>query len=188
MQMRQLLAGLGLTGALAFGCTPSIEIDAPDIEVTEPNLQFSAVPAGAGVGASVMGQFKFSTSKLGAATNPDAGSLQNIERLQVTQIVLKADTGIQDFSFLNHLTVMAANSGYATQASPGRPVLQMVDYPTSPGVQVGAELQLPLDPPVDMLPLWGHTWLYLTVTATGDLPQVDWSMDVVFSLSLKIKQ
>jgi hypothetical protein len=90
-----------------------------------------------------MGQFKFSTSKLGAATNPDAGTLQNIERLQVTQIALKADTGIQDFSFLNHLTVMAANSGYATQASPGRPVLQIVDYRRRPTCKSGLNCSYP---------------------------------------------
>ena len=182
------LAAFALAGLLVFGCTPSVEIDAPDIEVTQPNLQFSAVPAGAGAGTPVMGQFKFSTSKLGAATNPDAGTLKNIERLQVTRVVLKADTGIQDFSFLDHLTVTAANSGYATQASPGRPVVQVVDYQAPAELPVGAELQIPLDPPVNMLPVWGHTWLYLTITATGNLPRVDWSMDVVFSLSLKIHQ
>jgi hypothetical protein len=39
-----------------------------------------------------------------------------------------------------------------------------------------------------MLPLWGRTSLYLTVTAKGDLPKFDWSMDVVFSLSLRMTQ
>jgi hypothetical protein len=39
-----------------------------------------------------------------------------------------------------------------------------------------------------MLPVWGRTSLYLTVTATGNLPKVAWSADVVFSLSLKMTQ
>jgi hypothetical protein len=67
-------------------------------------------------------------------------------------------------------------------------VVQILDYQADPDVLVGAVLDLPLDPPVDMLPLWGYPRLYLTFTATGAPPQVDWSIDVVFSLSLKITQ
>ena len=177
-----------LAGALAWGCVPSVEIDAPDIEITQPNLQFPAAPAGAGPGTAVTAPFKFTTNKLGATNNPDAGSLKNIERLQITLVVLKVNTGIEDFAFLDHLTVVAANTSYSTQSSPGRPVIQVVDYEAPYGVPIGPVLQLPLTPPVDMLPLWGRTSLYLTVTATGNLPKVDWSMDVVFSLSLKITQ
>jgi len=179
---------VALVGALLLGCTPSVEIDAPDIEITQPNLQFPAAPARAGAGTSVQGQFRFTTNKLGAANSPDAGSLKQIERLSITRVILKADTGIQDFGFLDHLTVVAANNYYATQSSPDWPVIQILDYQASPGVQTGAELQLPLDTPVNMLPLWGHTSLYVTVTASGDPPTFPWSVDVVFSLSLKLRE
>ena len=67
-------------------------------------------------------------------------------------------------------------------------MLQILDYQASPDVQTGAVLQLPLDTPVNMLPLWGHTLLYITVTATGDPPTFPWSVDVVFSLSLKLHE
>lgn len=73
-----------------------MEIDAPDIEITQPNLSFPAAPASAGT--SIAALFKFSTAKLGAASNPDAGALKHIERLQITQASLKADSGIEDFS------------------------------------------------------------------------------------------
>lgn len=179
---------VALVGALLLGCTPSVEIDAPDIEITQPNLQFPAAPARAGAGTSVQGQFRFTTNKLGAANSPDAGSLKQIERLSITRVILKADTGIQDFGFLDHLTVVAANNYYATQSSPDWPVIQILDYQASPDVQTGAELQLPLDTPVNMLPLWGHTSLYVTVTATGDPPAFPWSVDVVFSLSLRLHE
>ena len=184
--VRPRYALTALAGALAFGCAPSVEIDAPDIEITQPNLQFPAVPAGAGTQA--VGLIRLNTSRLGAASNPDAGSLKNLKRLQVTKVVLNANTGIEDFSFLDYLTVDAANLGFTTQSSPDRPVIQVVDYQAPSNVPIGAVLQLPLSPPVDMLPLWGHTWLYLTVTATGDLPKVAWSIDVVFSLSLKLTE
>jgi hypothetical protein len=183
--MRSRPALAALAAALALGCVPSVEIDAPDIEITQPNLSFPAAPAGAG--QSVTALFSFSIAKLGAASKPDGGSLKNIKRMQITQVVLKADSGIEDFSFLDRLTVDAANLGYATQSGPGQPVIRIVDY-QAPDVASGAVLQLPLSPPVDMLPLWGHTSVYVTVTATGTLPTVAWSMDVVFSLSLDISQ
>ncbi len=176
-----------LAGLLALGCTPSMEIDAPEVDVTQPDLQFFGIPAGVSSGGSVMGYFKFSAAKLGATT-PDAGTLKNVKRLQVTRVVLLAKTGIEDFSFLDHLTVDAANLGYATQSSPGQPVIRIVDYQASPGVPTGPKLEMPLSPPVDMLPLWVHTWLYLTVTATGYPPSIDWSVDVEFSLSVKITE
>jgi hypothetical protein len=179
---------LALASALLLGCTSSVEIDAPDIEITQPNLQFPAAPAHAAAGTSVQGQFKFATNKLGAANSPDAGSLKKLERLSITRVILKAHTGIQDFGFLDHLTVAAANNYYATESSPDWPVLQILDYQASPDVQTGAVLQLPLDTPVNMLPLWGHTSLYITVTATGDPPTFPWSVDVVFSLSLKLHE
>ena len=148
--------GLALAGTLLLGCTPSVEIDAPDIEITQPNLQFPAAPAHAAASTSVQGQFRFTTNKLGAANNPDAGSLKKIERLSITRVILKAHTGIQDFGFLDHLIVVAANNYYATQSSPDWPVIQILDYQASPGVQTGAELQLPLDTPVNMLPLFAR--------------------------------
>jgi len=185
MRSRPALAALSLAGALALGCVPLVEIDAPDIEITQPNLPFPAAPASV---TSVAALFKFSTAKLGAAGKPDAGTLKNIKRLQITRVVFKADSGIEDFSFLDHLTVDAANLGYATQSSPGQPVIQIIDYQAPDQGTGGSALQLALSPPVDMLPLWGHTTVYVTVTATGALPTVAWSMDVGFSLSLKIDQ
>lgn len=180
--------GLGLAGALLLGCTPSVVIDAPDIEITQPNLQFPAAPARAAAGTSVQGQFRVTTNKLGATNNPDAGSLKLIERLLITRVALKANTGIQDFAFLDRLTVVAANNYYATQSSPESPVIQIVEYQASPDVQTASVLQLPLDTPVNMLPLWGRTSLYLTVIATGNPPTFPWSVDVVFSLSLQLRE
>jgi len=98
--------GLVLVGALLLGCTPSVVIDAPDIEITQPNLQFPAAPARAGAGTSVQGQFRVVTNKLGSANSSDAGSLKQIERLLLTRVALEANAGIQDFGFLDHLTVV----------------------------------------------------------------------------------
>jgi len=62
----------GADRCLGIGLHPSIEIDAPTLRSRAKSAVFRSSRRRR-VGASVMGQFKFSTSKLGAATNPDAG-------------------------------------------------------------------------------------------------------------------
>jgi len=190
MSSRRALAKFILASALAAGpsCAPTVTIDAPDIEVTQTDLAFPAVPAGAPQGQSVSGIFQIATAKLGAANNPDAGTLKNIKRLQLTRIVLKAKTGITDFAFLDELSVKAANWDPTKAANAGQRVIQIVDYKLPDGEVFGSVLPIPISPPVDMLPLWGRTWLYLTVVASGVLPSVDWSVDVVFSLSLRLTE
>jgi hypothetical protein len=185
MGFRHALVAFALTGVLALGCTPTITIDAPDIEVTQPELQFPPAPANVTPGTTVSAVYMLSTAKLGAASSPDAGTLKNIQRLLITRVTLRANTGIPDFSFLDRLTVVATNP--ASVVLPNPPVIPIVDYVAS-DLAVGAVLPLPVEPPVDMLPLWGRPWLRLTITAAGALPKVAWSADVVFSLSLKMTQ
>jgi hypothetical protein len=180
-----VLAGACATG---WGCAPSVTIDAPEIEVTQPALVFPGVPAGTPRGMTVTGLFQISTAKLGAASNPDAGSLQRIERLQVTGLVFKAKSGIADFSFLDHLSITASNWDPTRSASAGMPVITILDYAVPFDVPIGAVLNLPLSPPVNMLPLWGRTILYMNVAASGDLPWAEWSIDVIFSLSVRLTE
>jgi hypothetical protein len=196
MLARHVPAAFSLVSVLALGCTPSITIDAPDIEVTQPALQFPLAPVNMPPGTTVTATYDLVTNKLGASNNPDAGTLKNIQRLQVTRVVLRiprtdagvedfSRAGITDFSFLYSLTVVATNP--PSTVLPNPPVVPIVDYQAS-DVGVGVELQMPVDPPVDLLPLWGRTVLRLTITAAGDLPKVWWSADVVFSLSLRMTQ
>lgn len=181
--------GFALVSSLLLGCTPSVEIDAPDIEVTQPNLQFPALPAGVPEGTPLPPVvFAISTAKLGATNNSDAGTLKKIQRLQITRVVFKADPGIDNFTFLTHLTVRAATTWSGAQLSSDPDTLTIVDYQAPADGAIGTELQMPVSPPVNLLPLWAHTWLYLAITVSGDLPRVPWSVDVVFSLSLKLTE
>jgi hypothetical protein len=180
------LAGFILACALALapGCTPLVTIEAPDIEVTQSDLRFAAAPRG----TSIIGTFVLNTSKLGASSKPDAATLKMIDRLELTRVVLNAKAGITDFAFLDHLTVQAANWTDAASQNPPKPVIEIIDHRPHDGDLIGATLPFPLSPPIDMLPVWKRSILYITVTATGDMPKVDWSMDVIFSLSIKLTQ
>jgi hypothetical protein len=182
------LAVFALAGLLTFGCTPWVEVDAPDIEVTQPKLFFLGVPAGTPSVTTAQGSFILRSSRLGAAGSPDAGAFKRIQRLDLIRLAFKASTGIADFSFLTHLSVEATNPTYDSTppACRDRPVVQILNYDVPP--DPGAVLQIPMVNPVDLLPLWGCPSLYVTVEASGQPPVVDWTMDVVFSLSLKISQ
>jgi hypothetical protein len=139
--------------------------------------------------------FLLSSNKLGAAGGPDAGAYKKIERLDLIRLAFAADTGIQDFSFLTHLTVTATNpDSLRIVACRDRPVVPILDYDVPPGT--GAVLPIPLSPPVDLRSLWACPSLSVTVVATGTAPVVAtgipsqdrWSLDVVFSLSVRISQ
>ena len=185
MRLHRSFVAFALAGPLVLGCAPSVTVDAPDIEVTQPNLFFPAPPVGAQ--GTVEDTFILSSNRLGAAGGPDAGAFKKIERLDLIRLAFRANTGIEDFSFLTHLTVTATNpDSLRIVACRNRPVVPILDYDVPSGT--GAVLPIPLSPPVDLRSLWACPSLSVTVQATGDPPQFDWSLDVVFSLSVRISQ
>ena len=187
MRLHRSLAASALVGPLVFGCSPSVQIDAPNIEVTQPNLPFPAAPAGAPPNTTVTGSFSLSSNKLGAAAGPDAGAAKKIGRLDLVRLAFVANSGIEDFSFLTHLTVTATNpDSLRIVACRNRPTVPILDYDVPP--ETGATLPIPLSSPVDLRTLWECPSLSVTVKATGNPPQFEWSMDVVFSLSLRISE
>jgi hypothetical protein len=184
-------SGLALAAwlALGAGCTAKVTIEAPDIEVTQTDLRFAAAPVGMPAGQSVRGVFQLNTSKLGASNRADAATLRMIERLDLIDVTLKARSGITDFAFLDRLSLTAANYSNPTDQDPPKPVVEILTYIPQVGDLIGATLDPPLaSSPIDLLPLWRRNVLYITVTATGALPTLEWAMDVVFSLSIKLNQ
>ena len=189
MRLRLLLIlfGFGLLG----GCRPALTVDAPEINVTQRNVVFPGVVTTTSGPQTVNASFEVTTTKLGAAANPDSSALDRIERMEITRIVLQARSGITDFGFLDHLKVSATNWDPNKKSSAGKPVLAIMECPVDDRdcpllyEQVVPTLSFPLEPPVDLTPLWVRTFLYLIITAEGILPNVDWSIDVTFSLSVR---
>jgi hypothetical protein len=175
-----------------LGCTPSLTVDAPQIDITEKNLAFPGVAVGVPGTGSATTSFKVVTSKLGAAANPDSSAVDRIQRMEITHITLKTKSGITDFSFLDTLKVSAANFDAAKQTNSTKPVITILECPSGTKDcpllydNTGkATLDFALDPPVDLVPLWANTNLYIMITASGTVPQVNWSVDVTFSLSVR---
>jgi hypothetical protein len=186
MPLHRFFAAFALAGPLVLGCAPLVTIDAPDIEVTQP-MKFPAAQPDAPPNTEVTGSYNLSSNKLGAAGGPDAGASKRIQRLDLIRLAFLAKTGIQDFTFLTHLKVTA---GYPplghVVACHDLAEVTILDKDVPPGA--GAVLPMPLPEPVDLRSLWTCPSLLVTVVATGNPPDVDWSMDVVFSLSVRISQ
>jgi len=75
-----------------------VEIDAPDIEITSPTCNSPPLQHVPGPHI-VQGHSDSPPTSWVRPTVPDAGSLKQIERLSITRVILKADTGIQDLAF-----------------------------------------------------------------------------------------
>jgi hypothetical protein len=175
-----------------LGCKPSLTVDAPEIDITEKNLAFPGVVSTVAGTQSATASFKVVTSKLGAAANPDSSAIDRIERMEITRITVNGNRGVTSFSFLESLNVSAANYDPTKQSSSGKPVVTILDCNPSSTKDcpllyenIGATLDFPLNPPVDLIPLWANTNLYIIITASGTVPKVDWSVDVTFSLSVR---
>lgn len=187
-----LLTVFTLLVAAGAGCKPELTVDAPEINITERNLSFPGVVSTVPGSQSATTSFKVVTSKLGAAANPDSSAIDRIQRMEITRILIQAKNGITDFSFVDRLIVRAANWDASKPSSSGKPVVTILDCDAA-GTQdcpliyesVGTTLDFPLNPPVDLMPLWANTNLYIIVTATGRVPTVDWTVDVTFSLSVR---
>lgn len=188
---RLMLTGLTMLVVGGLACKPSLIVDAPEINITEKNLTFPSVVTTAPGSQSVTSSFKVVTSKLGAAANHDSSALDRMQRMEITRVLVQAKSGISDFSFLDHLKVSAANWDASRGTSSTRPVVTILEC--GPGTQDcpllyeggGPTLEFPVSPPVDLMPLWANTNLYIIVTAGGTVPKVEWSIDVTFSLSVR---
>jgi hypothetical protein len=178
-----LLAGVG--------CKPMLTVDAPEINITEKGLSFPGVVTTVPGSQQVTSSFKVVTSKLGAAASPDSSAIDRLQRMEITRVLIQAKSGVTDFSFLDHLKISAANWDASRGTNSTRPIVAILECPS--GTQdcpllyenIGTTLDFPLDPPVDLIPLWANTNLYIIITATGTVPKVDWSVDVTFSLSVR---
>ena len=188
-----LLMSAGLLLFVAgVACTPSLTVDAPEINITERNLTFPSVVTTVPGSHSVTSSFKVVTSKLGAAANHDSSAIDRMQRMEITRVFVQAKSGISDFAFLDYLKVSAANwDASRGGTSSTKPVVTILEC--GPDTQDcpllyeggGPTLSFPVNPPVDLLPLWANTNLYIIVTAGGTVPNVEWSIDVTFSFSVR---
>jgi hypothetical protein len=177
--MRGLLVLLfGLT--VLPGCV-SAEADLPEIEITQPNIQFQAYPV-VGIETTVTVSFPVNAGRLGASTN--SVNQQAIKELRMRDVLLVPSVGVDNLGFVRHLRVTAA------AASDSGPGTLIIDY-ERPSVGTQTSLHATPATPVDLLPLWrpmsaADRTVNLTLSVTGLLPATAWAVEGHFILSAKL--
>lgn len=184
--------------ALLVGCEPLVEADFPDIEVTRPNVQVLPDPASGP--SSLTFVFGFDSAKLGAnnaGTNAGLQAQGQIAEVKLHRLELTAKGGVADWSFLRTFRALAfvplkTSSTQLSKTATERQV-EIADFARSGNAALGATFSVPLPEPVDLLPLVRPSSseqhvIDVVVNLGGQPPSVSWTVDVLMSISVKLRQ
>jgi hypothetical protein len=164
--MRLLPSALLGAAALLAGCGPlplvSGSFEVAQVCKTLPAQSFQGVPIS--VNATV-----------GTAMQVDLGSeLASLQQegvtldVQLRSVTLKPRQGVTDFGFLDALKL-------SSPQTPDQAVL--ADYAKNPDAPAPVQLQLESQTPVNLAAVARDGQVKVDVTATGELPTSDWSVD-----------
>jgi hypothetical protein len=161
--------------------TPNSPISRPDIPIP-PALPIAA--------SSVTFSFSLDSGTLGASANPD--SQDGITAVKLHRLVFAAKGGINDLSFIQTLHALACVPINKTTTQSSRQV-EIADYQRTVNTASGATFEVPLPEPVDLLPLLRPTKseprrIVVIVNLGGAMPTSEWKVDVLMSLSLRLRQ
>jgi hypothetical protein len=158
---------LALAALALCGCALSAEGEIPDVEVTRHGVMVPGVPLEARIGDPVV--------SVPVSFDPrDQISLeeQAYRSVKVSRVTFTMTSANADLSFVRtlHMTVHGV-----TATAP----IELIRYQRSDGgPPVGATLDIPLSPPVEILPAWQHPPCVLLLEVQGALPEDAWRVDV----------
>lgn len=174
------------------GCSPSIEAELPEVEITYPNLE---APAYTGVldlpvEPQITLSFEVDSRKIGASSLPQ--NQQKLQAASIYEVTLTATSGVSDLSFIRKLQIVAELPASAQDPNAPTSKVEVGNYERQAGASVGPVFRFPLPTPVDILPLLrpaksDQRKIKVTITAGGTLPNVVWKADVVMRLSARFK-
>ncbi len=184
--VRFLLAGL--LGFVAVACSPVVDGTFSEVEVTRLDISVPGAPASAPT--SVSFQFTFASGQLGANTKPDAQS--RIKAVDLHQLSIRAKSGISDLSFIQSLHAVAFVPISKTTNIVTTRQVEIADYQRRSATIVGAEFDVPLPEPVDLLPILRPSStepakVVVSVNLGGQMPTVSWTTDVSMVLSVEVQ-
>ena len=117
---RRLLLGLA---ALLAGCSPIVDGEFSDIEVTRPDITIPAVTTA--TQPAVTFSFSIDSTPLGANANPEAQD--GIVSVKLHRLALTAKSGVTDLSFIETLHALACVPISKTSTLSSRQV-ELADY------------------------------------------------------------
>jgi hypothetical protein len=161
--------------AAASGCALSAEGELPDVEVTRHGVAIPGVPLEARVGDPVV--------SVPVSFNPrDQLSLSRdaYHSVKVRQVVFTMNGAGGDLSFVSslHMTVTGAS---------GKAPIEVFRYQRDDsGAAIGPVLDIPVDPAVEVLPVWNDPPFIITLEVQGALPEDSWTADVSVHLAATV--
>jgi hypothetical protein len=168
--MLALFSTLAVTSA---GCLVSVEVDAPEIEVTQHDVLFDGVPRPATAGdVALVRSYSQAHDKLDLPDdiNPEVRALG---------VSLTAKRGIQDFMFIHNLRVTMSDETHAP--------VELIAYQQQPGAVPASVLNVDCANPVNTLEAWRTDAATFTIEVAGDLPEQEWAADIAVRFAGKIK-
>ncbi|MBN2573451.1 MAG: hypothetical protein JXP73_02700 [Deltaproteobacteria bacterium] len=163
---------LGVAGAAACA---EVEAEVPEAQVTQKGVSFHGVGIWSGWPGEVSAMQSFTLSSTNLSWVKDLNA-----KVYITQIDLKAGSGVEDLSFIHHAHVTMADAEKKWSAVP------VVDYarPEKQGPTPVLSAKTPY--PVDISRIWTADEVMVSIAVAGDLPKKGWSVDVVLHLSGKL--
>lgn len=156
---------------LVAGCWP-IEVNADDVEVTQHDLAFPAVPAVTpAIVLSLSQSFVLDTATVVLSKSFDA-------QVHVDEVRLHPVRGVSNLDF-----VRSASVAMADDASAIAPVTVMTFDRATSAAPSGPDLQQSNSQPVDVSAIWSAQHARVQVTVSGTPPTTPWSIDVTVWLS-----
>jgi hypothetical protein len=168
---------LAVAAALTSGCVLSAEAELPEVEVTQHDISMPGVPREARTTdpTVTLPSFFQPTDHLGLS--PD--SWKSVKVKSVT-VQLKSSG---DLSFVRTLDVTVNGlQGFLAGVSP----VDVGRYERPGAGAVGANITMTNGSAVEVTDAWRDSMTVLTVTASGDLPEQDWTFDVIVRASATV--
>jgi hypothetical protein len=169
-----LFGALALLSLTAGGCMMQVEADVPEVEITQHDLRFEGVSAGAdGLGDLSLSK---SFSQRHQRLDLPAGLDTEVKALGIT---LTAKGGIENFDFLKNLRLTMSDDVHAP--------VELINYQREDGAPSTNVLSMASANPVNTLDHWRTDSATFTVEVAGPLPTQEWMVDLAVRFAGKIK-
>jgi hypothetical protein len=173
---KQILAALSLATVFAGGCV-SVDASVPEIQLMQSNMEFQAVP-----GDVIRAVGELSTSQIFSYDHDPFDLPEGMKsKVRTVGVQLRANQGIDDFSFLNSMRVAISDEV--------NPEFELASFEHVEGSSdnTGEVLVMKVNPDVDTMAILESESLGFAIDLSGALPTVDWSMDVLIDMSGEVQ-
>jgi hypothetical protein len=170
--------GLLALAALFGGCVLSAEGELPEIEVTQHDVSIPGVPREVRTGDPTVTLPSFFQPNDHLGLSPD-----QYKSVKVKSVTLSLKSG-GDLSFVRTLNISV--NGLQNFLAGVAPV-EVASYQRGTAAVVGAGITMSNGNAIEISDAWRDSMTVMTVTASGDLPEQDWTFDLTVRASAVLK-